>query len=288
VAFTLFDLLLKSYERLGQLKTSIATGGGTTSVVDSIQTNERNARFSNDKRDGAVFIVRDAAGLSAAPQGEFALISAFDPATGTYTCGTLTAAVGAGDTYSWAGKLYPLHTMIELCNTALQDIGDLRTIDTTTLDTSSDETELSIATDWKRGVIKIWYQTNTDSSDNQWKEFHGWEYIPAAPGTAGTVLLPNYPESGGKDIMVEYFGPHPTVSASSSVISEDVDTELVIRAVVSKALAWRNRKLQGSDPMSIQFENKAEAEYRDRQRTHPAPRPEKKSKIFILGDVSDW
>ncbi len=286
MAFTLFNLLMKSYERLGQLKTSVATGGGTTSVVDSTQTTARNARFSNDKRDGVIFIPRTTDGL--APEGEYSLISAFAPATGTYTIATLTAAVGAGDIYSWAGKLFPLYTMVELANSALQDIGDVVTVDTTTLDTDTGDTEYSVSTDWKRRVIRVWYQTNADSNDNQWSEFHNWEQVVAAPGSAGKLILSDYPASGSMDIKVEYLGPHPEVSVCTSVISEAIDPELVIRALVARASSWRNRKLQGSDPMAIQFENKFEAEYSDRKRTHPAPRPEKKSKLFIFGDPSDW
>jgi hypothetical protein len=283
MAFTLFNLLLKSYERLGVLKTSIATGGTTTTVVDSIQTIERSTRFVNDIRDGCVFIPRTTDGE--APEGEFAAVSAFDPATGTITCGTLTAAVGAGDTYSWSNKLYPLYTMIELANSALQDLGDIRTVDTTTLDTNISDTEYSLAVDQKRRVCRVWYQTNSDSDDNQWYEVNGWRTVPAAPGSTGELILPFAPKYGGMDIMVEYLSPHPEVSVCTSTISEDHDPEKVIRALVRQAYVWRNRKLQGSEPMGIQFENKAEQEYRERKATHPTKRPPQKDDIFVLGEL---
>ena len=43
------------------------------------------------------FVLRDAGGVSAAPQGEFRNVTAYDTATGTFTTDAFTAAVAVGD-----------------------------------------------------------------------------------------------------------------------------------------------------------------------------------------------
>ena len=73
-----------------------ADSGGTTTIVDADLS-----RYANDYFNGAqAYIVTDAGGASAAPEGETSWVSDFVSSTGTLTIApALTAAVGAGDTY---------------------------------------------------------------------------------------------------------------------------------------------------------------------------------------------
>ena len=107
MAFTLSNLLVGAFQGLGQMTIgNKATGGSTTTVVDSTQAN--TAR-DNAWKNGAMFITRDAGGASAAPEGQFQRISAFTNSSGTFTVETaFSTAVAAGDIYGYTSPYYPL------------------------------------------------------------------------------------------------------------------------------------------------------------------------------------
>lgn len=54
-------------------------------------------KFAGATNPYQAFVMRDAGGLSAAPQGEQQAITAYDTVTGTFTTGAFTAAVAVGD-----------------------------------------------------------------------------------------------------------------------------------------------------------------------------------------------
>src|SRR3990167_10690202 len=148
MAFTLSNLLQSMYKELGQLKLRRATGGGTTTVID---TTLLGLLTDETPKDGTMFIVRDAVGASAAPEGEFARISSYVDLTTTFTVdATLTAAVASGDTYGWASSRYPLDMMMQMEKDGLRALGDVPLVDITTLDTAASQTEYDYAVTWKR------------------------------------------------------------------------------------------------------------------------------------------
>src|SRR5688500_61890 len=97
--FQLTHLLQKAYRRLKVARTSTATGGSTTTIVDTKLADYLGDSNEDDVLNGgSVIIVKDTA--VAAPEGEFSRISDYDDA-GTITTSTLTAAVASGDTYMY-------------------------------------------------------------------------------------------------------------------------------------------------------------------------------------------
>ena len=168
MAFTLSNMLQGVYKALGQLRVSTATGGSTTTIVDTKRVGTAN---DDDFRNGVAFVVRDAGGASAAPEGEFNRISAYVDSTGTFTVDTAyTAAPASGDTYAWANQQYPIYEMIQAMNDGLRLLGDVPLVDTTTLDTAAAQTEYAAAVAWKRRrPYRIDIQGRTgDADDNQW------------------------------------------------------------------------------------------------------------------------
>jgi hypothetical protein len=286
MAFTVSDVLVSVFDKLGKLNESTATGGSTSSVVDSTQTAQRS-RFTDDCIDGVVFITYDAGGAGAAPEKEFATISAFAESTGTYSTGTFTAAPAANDRYAWANAEYPVQKMITLLNDALQNLGQVPCVDSTTLDTDSTHTEYAVSVDWKYRVEKVWIQgKTTDSSDNQWIPIHGWKYVPAAGGTAGKLIFEEYPYDS-RDIKVLYYANHPKVNIYSDVINEHLDRELVVRALQASALEWNNNRINGSNPYLVQSWNQAEQKLSERRLTHPVTRPHRPNIIWNTGEDED-
>jgi hypothetical protein len=289
MAFTLANLLTSALKSLGSLSSSTATGGGTTTVIDTTQTTELTGRTTNDMRYGTIFITRDAGGAGAAPEGEFSIISAFAPSTGTTTVTpAFTQAVAVGDKYSFSSMAYPLDQMIELANDALKDLGPVVCVDSTTLDTDSTHTEYAVAVGWKREILKVMVQNKTtDSNDNQWAEVHGWRYAPAAGGTAGRLIFDMYPYDS-HDLQVWYLGDHPTLTVATSVINEHLDPELVVRALVAKALEWKNMRMSGNNPFLVQAWNRAEQRLSERKLTHLPYRPSRKSRLMIVRDSPSY
>ena len=93
---TLSNILRDSLVKLGQLQVFTATGGTTTTIVDS----DLGGTDSDFVR-GTMVVIRDAGGASAAPENEFAEITAYTSSTGTLTgaASSFTVAPASGDTY---------------------------------------------------------------------------------------------------------------------------------------------------------------------------------------------
>lgn len=281
MAFTLSDLLQAGYFGLGQLNVYVATGGSTTTIVD---TNTKTGK-DNTWKDGAAFVIRDAGGLNAAPEGQFARVSAYVASTGTYTLdATLTSAVASGDTYGVVSQEYPLAQMIQAANQALRLMGDLDLVDTTTLDTAAATTEYAASATWKRTrPFRVDVQGRTGASaDNQWQEWPDWEYVPATAGAAGKLIFPEYP-TASRDIRVWYRGPHPYVNAYNDPIAEVLDPETAVAAFQAKALDWANSRARGADEFMLQRGQKAEQQLLNLQVARPRVGVKRKPKLLIIG-----
>ena len=260
VQFTLAECAWKTYLELGQLTVNVATAGSTTTIVDSKASNSGR---TDQWKEGVAFIIEDSAGASAAPEGQYARISGYTDGSGTWALdAALTAVVAAGDTYGVAaGGRYPFRTMIEIINKAIRSLGDIVTFDTTTLDTANNKTEYTIDKDWKRkGPIRVDIQTRTgDSDDNRWYGVYNWEYIPAAPGSDGLMILSGDLPSDF-DLRVAYLDQHPRLNSFADVIDEAIHPELAVAACVEKALSWQNRKLRGRNDHVKEEWNKARSD----------------------------
>src|SRR3990167_11523643 len=114
MAYTLSNLLRDSLSHIGILKYGLATGGSTTTVVD---TNHEAGEKDSDWKHGTAIILRDSGGAGAAPEGEFSRISAYAPNTSTFTlASTLTASPASGDRYGIARPTFHHEELIELSN----------------------------------------------------------------------------------------------------------------------------------------------------------------------------
>jgi len=284
MAFTLQNLLVEGYKRLGQLTISKATGGTTASIVDSSISDETDNAYKN----GAVFIVRDAGGASAAPEGEMAFCTGFTASTGTFStaASAFTAAVAAGDIYGYTNDLYPFYTMIEIANTCMMKMGQIVLVDTTTLDTESNKTEYAYSVTWKYSrPYRIDFQGHTDDADdNKWTQISNWDYIPATAGSEAVIVLPQL--ISGRDLRIWYKDYHPTLADYNDVIYEGWDKELVISTFVKLAIEWQNRRLMGGDDFLLQAQNDISEQWERTKIEREPKKPPKKPKLFVVGGRS--
>jgi hypothetical protein len=281
MAYTLHNLLVDALMELGELQVSSATGGTVTTVVDSKQAN----KYKDDVwKDGGLFILYDAGGAGAAPEGEFQRISGYTDSSGTFTVDTaFTVAPASGDRFGWTSDKYSLNQMIQLANLSLQALGDVPYRDTTTLDTSSSQTEYTQAVDWKRKILSIRVQENTgDADDNQWLTVYDWRTTPADPGSTGLIIFQDQP-TANRDIEVTYLGTHPAVNAYGDKISEYIHPKLAKWALVVQALKWLNSRNPGNRDI-IQDLGDARKELAQARYEHRIWWPREAPKLFIIHD----
>jgi hypothetical protein len=285
MAYSLSNLLQDIYRNLGQTFVSTATGGSTTTVVDS----KLNERYSDDDFEdgGVVFVVRDAAGLSAAPEMEFSAITDYDQDTETFTFGALTAAVASGDTYMVVTPTFPLNEVIENCNMALKDLGDIALTDTS-LTSASQQTEYALPVALKlRRPIRVQYQGITgDANDNNWIDIQ-FEYVPSAPNSTGLLIIPQI--VAGRTIKVWYHALHPNLTAYNSYVSETIHPTLARFICTLRILEWYNRRSAGTDKYWVDEQRRMESKMDEMKVLYPVWKPKKKPVFFNVGaDEMDY
>jgi len=238
-AFQFTHLLQAVYDDLEQTKGLLATGGSTTTVVDTSLSDG----YQDDSFNGyTAFVTRDSAGAGAAPEGEYKAVSDYVASTFTLTTAAFTIAVAAGDSITLArGSQYPLQDAIRLCNLALQKLGVISLPDTS-LTSAASQTEYDLPVALKRDdLINVMYNLGSDTDDNRWQEIE-YDVQPAAPGTAGKLVIPQIPS--GKTIRILYNGRHPTVNSYDDPISEYIHPGLAIAACSLEVARWKRSASQ--------------------------------------------
>lgn len=257
MTYKLSELLQDILLDMGQLRVSVATGGSTTTVVDS-KLATAGSTDDDAWNKSTLFIVRDAGGAEAAPHGEFQFVSDYVGSTGTFTVDPFTAAIGSGDVFAWSSEYFPVFNMIEIANAGLKFLGDISLVDSTTLDSAASQTEYVGAVAWKRKppfMIEIQGRTG-DSNDNKWTTISNWKYVPAAAGTGATIEFREQPLAG-RDLRIWYMDTHPDLTAFDSVIHETIHPKLAFAAATEGVLQWQNARLEGNNNFWMQKLNDA-------------------------------
>lgn len=259
--YQLTHLLQDAWQRMGQLRRWIVTGGSTTTVVNTDWAISEEPIFEDDDPSlifGTAVVMSDAGGLGAAPEGEFGMITDYDSSSTTATIDALTSAIGAGDRVGIVSPLFPLEDMISLANIALRRIGDIDLVDTS-LVTEGGQTEYTLPATIRQRPIRVRVQGNVDNADNRWEEVQGWSVVPATAGSSWTLVLPEM--VGGYAIEVLYRAEHPELTSFSSDIQEAIRPELALCALIAEAYQWYNNQVGGSNQYFLQRENKAIQDY---------------------------
>lgn len=256
--FQLTHLLQRVYRRLKVARTSIATNGSTTTIVDSKLADMLNDSNEDDYLNNwTVIVTEDSAGAGADPEGKFNRVSDYVSSTYTITVpDTLTTAVASGDKYMYISPDFPLYDMIEIVNDSLTYLGNIPRTDTS-ITTAAAQTEYTLPLAVKGNElldVELQGQT-TDANDNQWTKIPNWQIVPAVPGTTGLLLLPQL--TAGYNIRLTYLGLHPRVNDYDDYISEFIHPELAVACVTAHAVEWYNTQRNGADRYWLQREDRA-------------------------------
>jgi len=274
----LFDLTYEVATELGVLIESTATGGGTTTLEDSVILTETDDHWNK----GTVWILADSAGSTTLPVGQYAVISNFENTNARCTIGTVTNGVASGDTYAIADERFKLGDLITAINRAVRDIGPIPTVDATTIDTAAAQTEYDLPIAANTDLLTVEIETNTsDSDDNQWTPI-GFDVQRTAVGTADLLVFrvqPPYP----RDIKIEYLAPSVRLAAYTDKLSETIRWERVIYRAVVHAMTHYGMKTHEDGDWFMSALSKYERRADEADRKYPIKAPKKRPKGLALG-----
>jgi hypothetical protein len=240
---TLFDLTYELARALGVVEEGTATGGSTTTIADT------NALLQADDfwNNGTAWILYDAGGLGAAPQGEYSVISDFAQSGGLVTLrSTLTAAVGIGDKYAVARTRYSLSLLIQKVNEALTGVVIEKT-DITTVAIADSQTEYSLPSDLIE-LKEVWLAANTDDTDdNRWERVFDWTVQKSATGTANKVVFTSQ-YGAGIAVKLTYLAYHANLRIATDKLDDSIHINKIIYQAAVGCILQRKAKVGESDP----------------------------------------
>lgn len=265
---TLFDVIKKTYLSLGHLEISTATSGTVSTLTDT----KLGEKYGDDDIVGSsILIIRDNAGLGAAPEKEVAYVTGYIASTNTIQLSpSFSSAVGAGDRYGIAKNIIDIHTLVELINDALQSLGTIQ-LTNTSITTSTNVSEYSLPVNLKYRITSVQMQTDDSVGDNQWNDLFNYYVVNSGPGSTGLLIFTE-PLPGGYTLKIFYEAEHPLISAYSDSISETLHSEYVTKLVVDRALEYQVRRTNGTDPFLLQTSNKAMQDVQDARARFSQPK----------------
>jgi hypothetical protein len=242
---TLADILYDVYTELGEFRSGIATGGSTTTVVDSSLAKDYG---TDEFKYGTVQVEWDAGDADAAPQAEIREITGFTPSSGTITVGTaFSIAPATGDRYALASNEYPLNDVIRIVNQSLRRMGDVPLIDTS-ISTATGTREYTLPSGVDASKIRrVWVPSLTDDADDNGLR-QNLDWYPMLGATYDLVFR-SYPDAS-KTLHIQYMGRHPNMWALSDTLKTTVHPNLIVAEAVYRAFKWKRRSTNNvSDAM---------------------------------------
>lgn len=281
---TLADLTYELAVELGIVYEGEATSGTTTTLIDTNDLTQADDYWQG----GTVWILDDAGGAGAAPQGEYAIASSFTAATDKVTfVAAMTTPPASGDRYAIAKRTYPLYTMIQAINRALRNINILYT-NSTAIDTAASQTEYTLPSVAALDLRRVWFQTKiNDANDNKWVEIPNWMIQKSATGSADTLILP-LQFTSGRDIMLEYMAPHPRLYDSSDQLDESVHIERVIFRAAWMIMNTEVQQTRAQDAYLVDSREYYKSLTQAADVRYPILGPPKRSKLLIADRQTDY
>ncbi len=230
---TMFNATLQLAQRLGIVRVSTATGGTTSTLLDTKRT-EIDDAFNPG---GTVWLITDAGGASAAPEGEFPVVTDFAKTGGVITA-TFTVAPASGDTYGVAGGDFPLDVLISAINNEIikykQPLWDL-----TSLDITNAKSEYDLPTGIRaENLIGVFESTVDDADDGRWVELN-WHIREAATGTQHKLVIDTRNVGVDNDIGLQYLSQLSPLYLATDVIDDIVKMARILDSAAAHARVIR-------------------------------------------------
>ncbi len=280
MTINLFDLTYRVASEIGILQEGEATGGSTTTLIDTLNLDQVDDYWNN----GTVWFPYGA--TPATPQGEYTVVSDFDNGTNTATITAVTATT-SGIRYAIAkgGKTgYRLDQIITAINRVVQSI-HIRTVDTTTVDTAAAQTEYTLPTGINTENIEVWIETIiSDADDNQWVKAYNTYIQKTAGGTADTLVFPEQPPYP-RDVKLVYGAPHVLLIAYTDKLDEDVHEERIVYKAAYNLLRNFRMREESKDEWLLEAIAELRALAQQAELMYPVPAPKRQGTILDVGNV---
>ena len=232
---TLFDIVWRCMVTLGVGRSGTATGGSTTTVIDTNYLKKIDNRYFDD---GTAFILKSTDGEL--PQSTFSVVTKSDQASGVLTLQDALTEVAAGDIYGVAPRRYPLYLMTQMINNALYLDGYIPRNDVT-LTTVAAQKEYTMPVGMSRNLREIWVQTRDDSDMNDWIPVVNYNINYSDTGSQDTLVLA-YELQAGRTLMLRYAEPHGVLRLATDKLNDVVHPDRIIYQASAEAMRWYKDK----------------------------------------------
>ena len=266
---TLFDIVLGTLDELGQVIYGTATGGSTTTLIDTDFDEEDDDVYNK----GTAFITYDLAGAGGAPENEFAEVTDYENSTGTLTT-VWTVAPVSGDHYALAMPDWTLDEIIGLVNRALVRMGPVPQEDTS-LTTAASTTEYTLPAAVRGGLRRVYMDLYTAGVDSRPQQLTDW-----VPPT-GTILRFRTQPASGNTLTLVYMAPHAAMNVATDTLSNYVPLRRIIAETAFLALRASARR--GADDNIKMAFNDAANEVELARKTFPIYDPGTPFKPILKG-----
>ena len=229
----LYDILLRVYDELGELRYGLATGGSSTTLVDS-----GLGGANDDWNQGTVFVVEADA---AAPEGEYAEVTDYVSSSGTLTFASsgidgISSAPASDDEYALASDDYPLDKMRGLVNRALVRMGYVPTV-VETLTTEANRKEYPVGR--TEGIRRVYISQVSTANNEGWVEMFNWRQ------ELNVLIFRRQPPTGETIKFVD-MSSHSRLAANSDTLNDEVPLNRIVAETFYLATVERVRRLEGS------------------------------------------
>lgn len=258
-AKTLADLIEEVADALGHYKQGTADAtSDTDEIVDAEGLYEPDDYWVGHY----AYILTDAGGASAAPEGEERPVTDYDQSAATLTVSpAFTAAVGNGDTY----ELMPLprSAIKRAINRAIghADRWFKTVTDTTTITLDTDDYDYALPSDVIH-LVQVWLR---DDTDDPWREVSPqmWR-VSGEPGSMVLYFDAFEGMDDGYTVRLEYTAYLDTLDSDSDGLGVGEAAERsCVDFIVNYALYWLYAKMSAAAPQSDAFRSYLTlAEYR--------------------------
>jgi hypothetical protein len=259
---TLFDAMLNVARRVKSVYTGKATGGTTSTLIDTLRRKEANDRFNT-----MTLFMLEPGSISVGDfnSGTTRVITDFVQSTSTITVTPVwSETISAGDRYaiSEANR----EDLIMAIQFALSDIGKITKVDES-LTVVTNQTEYDLPSGVEN-VVRVEVAAS-DSADYDYRTLFHWRVIN------GKIYFPDSIAIGsGNKIRIYYNDIHDALSNDIDTISDEIPMPL-LGAVAAYNYAWQQFANQSNsnskeDALLSRFMNdKAEAERKYRVKRIP-------------------
>jgi len=272
---TLFQATLELANELAILRVSTASddGGDSTTVKDSKRT-EIDDAFNG----GTLWVITDAGGESAAPEGEWARVSDFVNTDGVITISEVTADVEEGDTYGVATGNFPLDVLISAINKYAIKHNVIR-YDRTSLDITANTSEYTLPAGIRQdNLINVYEETDTDTSDSQPTPLN-FEVQTAAAGSQHKLLILSRNVTTGNDIVLEYRTKLAPMYLATDVIDDSLPMARILADAAAHARAIQMSTLTSGSELEIAMMNIHREDAALARAENPIRLPAKRGKV---------